>query len=66
LGVSPSPIVDVSFYGPSQAPKKVIYPGGFIVKDSFIDLFFGKDDQEIWWGRMELNQLEATLQPVKR
>lgn len=46
--VSREPIIAEGFYEPSCSWKKVIFPGGYVVKDPYIHVAYGKNDSEIW------------------
>ena len=63
-GISPLPINEKSFYIKSDNPKRVIYPGGFIIKDDDIYVAYGKDDAEIWIAIINKTKLLSTLRPV--
>ena len=63
--ISPLPINDKSFYTKSDREKRVIYPGGYVIKGDNIYVTYGKDDAEIWVAVINKNKLYKTLQPVK-
>jgi predicted GH43/DUF377 family glycosyl hydrolase len=61
---TPLPIVGEDFYTHSPYWKRIIFPGGFIVKDPFIYVAYGKDDSEIWIGTIDKLALKKALKPV--
>ncbi len=63
--ISPIPIVGKNFYSISQNPKRIIYPGGFVVSNSFIYLAYGKDDSEIWIATLDKTRLLDSLVPLE-
>jgi predicted GH43/DUF377 family glycosyl hydrolase len=62
---SPYPIVAEEFYTQGSYWKRVIFPGGFVVKDALIYLAYGKDDSEIWIATIDKLELKKSLLPVK-
>ncbi len=62
--ISPLPINEKSFYIKSTNPKRVVYPGGFILKEDNIYIPFGKDDCEIWIAVINKAKLYSTLRPT--
>ena len=62
--MTPYPIARKDFYNPSPRDKKVIFPGGFAVCDSYIHLAYGKDDCEIWIATLDKNILNKVLLPT--
>jgi predicted GH43/DUF377 family glycosyl hydrolase len=64
--MTPVPIMHDSFYTPSDYNKRVIFPGGFVVSDSFIYVAYGKDDNEIWIATLDKAMLKKALQPVEK
>lgn len=67
--ISPKPIVGKKFYnGPvykTWKPLRVVFPGGFIVKENKVWVAYGRQDHEIWLVKMDLNELLNSLIPVK-
>ncbi len=63
--ISPLPINDKSFYTKSDREKRVIYPGGYVIKGDNIYVTYGKDDAEIWIAVINKNKLYKTLQVVE-
>jgi predicted GH43/DUF377 family glycosyl hydrolase len=62
--VSTMPINDKTFYVQSKKPKRVIYPGGFILSGDKIFLAYGKDDCEVWIAVIDKEQLINSLAPI--
>lgn len=66
--ISKHPIVDKTFYeGPmynTWKPLRVIFPGGYVVKDENIWLAYGRQDHEVWLVKMDKNKLFNSLKPV--
>jgi predicted GH43/DUF377 family glycosyl hydrolase len=63
--ISASPIIGKEFYTPSSLPKRVIFPGGYVVTDRHIYLAYGKDDQEIWIATINKERLKEILMPIE-
>ena len=63
--ITPIPIVAKGFYRQSTAEKRVIFPGGFFIKDPYLHVAYGKDDQEIWIATIDKDLLKATMVPVQ-
>lgn len=63
--ISPLPINEKSFYLKSNNPKRVIYPGGFVIVGSNIYVAYGKDDNEIWIAVINKDKLMRSLRPVE-
>jgi predicted GH43/DUF377 family glycosyl hydrolase len=63
--VSTLPINDKSFYVDSQHPKRVIYPGGFVISGKNIYVAYGKDDVEIWIAVINKNKLINSLKAAQ-
>lgn len=61
---SPKPITTEGFYVPSDTPKKVIFPGGYVISGSTIYLAYGKDDCEVWIAVLDYRALKKSLVPV--
>lgn len=59
--VSPYPIIEEGFYDEGFSYKKVIFPGGFVVKGDKIFLAYGKDDSEIWIAVLDIKGLKESL-----
>lgn len=59
--VSQEPIIGEGFYQPSFAWKKVIFPGGYVVKDPYIYVAYGKDDAEIWIATLNKEEFMLSL-----
>ncbi len=60
-----SPIVADGFYTYSKFVKRVIFPGGFVVKDTYILLAYGKDDNEVWIAKIDRKILQEKLVPIE-
>jgi predicted GH43/DUF377 family glycosyl hydrolase len=59
------PIVGKGFYAPSvNGPKKVIFPGSFVVSDSHIYVAYGRDDSEMWIATLDKKKFRELLWPV--
>jgi predicted GH43/DUF377 family glycosyl hydrolase len=63
--MTPVPIIGEDFYTPSNSPKRVIFPGGFVVSDSFIYVAYGKDDREIWVATLDKTVLKNSMVPIE-
>ena len=63
--ISNNPIKEKTFYVQSSHPKRVIYPGGFIVIEEYIYVAFGKDDDELWIAEINKNKLKQSLKQIK-
>ena len=59
--ISPYPIIEEGFYEEGFSYKKVIFPGGFVVKEDKIFLAYGKDDSQIWIATLDLKGLKNSL-----
>lgn len=59
--ISPFPLVAEGFYVPSSQPKRVIFPGGFVVCSDVIYLAYGKDDCEMWVATIDKKALLDSL-----
>ncbi len=62
--ISPLPINEKSFYIQSENPKRVVYPGGYLISGDNIYVAYGKDDCEIWVAVINKTKLLKTLRPV--
>lgn len=62
---TPLPIIAEGFYTQSGHEKRVIFPGGFVVREPYIYLAYGKDDYEIWIATIDKAELKKALKPVK-
>ncbi len=62
--ISSKPIMTEGFYDPSDRPKKVIFPGGYVISGSTIYLAYGKDDCEVWIALLDYHALKKSLIPV--
>lgn len=61
-----TPLVGNGFYTESSCDKRVVFPGGYIVrKDSFF-VAYGKDDQEIWIAMIDREMLNKHLIPISK
>ena len=63
---SPLPINEKAFYLVSDSPKKVIYPGGYVISGSTIYLAYGKDDTEMWIAVINKDKLMGSLRAAKK
>jgi predicted GH43/DUF377 family glycosyl hydrolase len=63
--MTPSPIIEEGFYTPSNAEKRVIFPGGFVVSGPYIYLAYGKDDREVWIATLDKEALKSALAPIE-
>jgi predicted GH43/DUF377 family glycosyl hydrolase len=65
--ISPKPIIGKDFYVPSlYSEKRVIFPGGFAVKNDRIYLAYGRNDCEIWIATIDKNALKKSLIRVEK
>lgn len=62
--ISSSPIIADGFYTQSSYSKRVVFPGGFVVRDKFFYVAYGKDDQELWIATISRQKLNDSLVPV--
>lgn len=66
--ISPFPIIGKNFYtSPSYKtwkPLRVVFPGGFIMKDNDIWVVYGKQDFEVWAMKIDKKKLLQSLVPV--
>jgi len=69
--LTPFPIIAKGFYtelttssASPWEPKKVIFPGGYVVRDKHLYLAYGKDDQEMWIATIDREKLKKALVPV--
>ncbi len=62
--ISTIPINDKEFYVKSDSPKRVIYPGGYVVSGENIYLAYGKDDHELWIATINKKKLMNSMRPV--
>jgi predicted GH43/DUF377 family glycosyl hydrolase len=63
--MTPLPIIANDFYTPSNKEKRVIMPGGFVVRGSLIYLAYGKDDCEMWIAVLDKEELKKSLIALK-
>lgn len=63
--ISPKPLAGPGFYVDSYQEKRVILPGGFVVKGPLIYLSYGKDDSEVWIATLDKKALLESLKPVE-
>ncbi len=63
--VSREPFVDADFYTRSGLDKVVFFPGGYLDRGTFLLLAYGKDDKEIWIGRIDKTFLKESLVAVE-
>lgn len=63
--LSPMPIIGKDFYTRSRLDKKVIFPGGFAVSESYIYIAYGKDDRAIYIATIDKKKLKASLMPCR-
>lgn len=56
-----TPLFHETFYTNSDSIKRVVFPGGFVVKESKIYLAYGKDDREIWIAILDKAALQKAL-----
>jgi len=67
--ISPAPIVGDKFYrGPAHKtwkPLRVVFPGGIVVGEEFIWVFYGRQDHEIWVAKLDKKKLMDSLVPVE-
>jgi len=62
---SPIPISHPDFYTHTDARKRVVYPGGFVVNGDEIVLAYGKDDREVWLAFIDKQALLDSLESVE-
>lgn len=65
LRISEKPIVAEGYYDPCSFWKKVIFPGGYVVEDSYIYVAYGKHDSEMWIATLDKDALMESLLPIK-
>lgn len=63
--ISPRPIVGKNFYN-GQAyttwkPLRVVFPGGLLIEDNYVYVFYGRQDHEIWVVKMDKKGLLKSL-----
>lgn len=63
--MTPAPIIGKNFYSLSDLPKRVVFPGGFIVEGNKVHVAYGKDDREIWVCTIDKKMLYQALLPTK-
>jgi predicted GH43/DUF377 family glycosyl hydrolase len=59
--ITPEPIISKDFYTKSDAAKRVIFPGGFVVTPELIYVAYGKDDKEVWIAIIDRKALESSM-----
>jgi len=64
--ISPVPLMDSAFYLQSDHPKRVIYPGGFVMIKDDIYVAFGKNDTEVWIAKINKNVLKGSLRSIEK
>lgn len=64
--ISQEPINHPSFYTYSSYSKRVIYPGGFVVRGPYVYLSYGKDDCEICIAKIDMQALRNSMKPLKK
>lgn len=63
--MSAIPIMNKEIYSPSPLGKKVVFPGGFVIKGDKIYLAIGKDDSEIWILTLDKEKVMNSLMPIE-
>lgn len=63
--ISSVPIIGEEFYTPGEIKKRVVFPGGFVVRDKNILMAFGKNDREIWIAVLDQEKLKRSLVSVE-
>lgn len=63
---TPYPIIGEGFYERSKQPKRVIFPGGFVVDGEKIHIAYGKNDNEVWISTIEKSKLKELLVPISK
>ncbi len=63
--ISTEPIIADGFYTKSDALKRIIFPGGFVVNGDLIYVVYGKDDREIWIATIDKNKLMSSMKAVR-
>lgn len=63
--ITPEPIVEEGFYSDSASIKRVVFPGGCVLRDDLFYVAYGKDDCEIWIATFDRKKLKAALVPLK-
>lgn len=66
LEISPCPVAARSFYDgniytPYWRPLNVVFPGGILVDNEHVWIFFGKHDHEIWVAQFDKQKLLESL-----
>jgi len=64
--ISPCPIMCQGFYSgtshqPYWKPVRVVFPGGYLLEDPFIWIFYGRQDHEIWAIKLDKQKLLNSL-----
>lgn len=67
--MSPEPLVAKGFYSgeayePYWKPVQVVFPGGLIEEGPFLWMTYGRQDHEIWVGKIDKRALLGSLQCV--
>lgn len=67
--ISKSPIVGAGFYSGKNYPKRwgsnrVVFPGGYLIDDNMIWLFYGRQDYEIWAAKIDKQALLDSLEEL--
>lgn len=61
---SSKPIIGEGFYTHSNYDKRIVFPGGFVIRENKIHVAFGKDDREIWIATIDKQMLKTHLNPI--
>jgi predicted GH43/DUF377 family glycosyl hydrolase len=67
--ISKEPIVGKNFYHglayKTWKPLHVVFPGGYIMDEHFIWVFYGRQDFEIWAAKLDKKELYQSLVPIQ-
>lgn len=63
--LSEEPLVSSNFYTKSDYYKRVIFPGGFVLKNGILYVAYGKNDAEIWIGKLDWEKVRSSLIPTQ-
>lgn len=63
--ITPLPLVSKGFYEESDAEKRVIFPGGYFIKERYLHVAYGRNDSEIWIASIDKDLLKANMVPVQ-
>lgn len=62
--ISKNPLIHPDLYAPTAYGKRVVFPGGFVVRGDKVLMALGKDDHQVWIVTMDKAKLLETLSPL--